>query len=54
MDGRVRQFAHHYDVPQAAALSRLQDFFSAGVVQVDPVGAAEALGREDMRALSPA
>jgi predicted nucleic acid-binding protein len=36
---------HHYDVPQAVALSRLQEFFSAGVVQVDPVGAAEALGQ---------
>ena len=35
---------HHYDVPQRMALSRLQEFFSAGVVQVDPVVAAEALG----------
>ena len=37
---------HHYHVPQKVALSRLQEFFSAGVVQVDPVGAAEALGQE--------
>jgi len=37
---------HHYRVPQKVALSRLQEFFSAGVVQVDPVGAAEALGQE--------
>jgi predicted nucleic-acid-binding protein len=36
---------HHYDVPQTVTLSRLQDFFNAGVVQVDPVGAAEALGQ---------
>lgn len=36
---------HHYDVPQTVALSRLQDFFSAGIVQVDPVGVAEALGQ---------
>jgi predicted nucleic acid-binding protein len=36
---------HHYDVPQAIALNRLQEFLSAGVVQVDPVEAAEALGQ---------
>ena len=36
---------HHYDVPQTVALSRLQDFFGAGIVQVDPVEAAEALGQ---------
>jgi predicted nucleic acid-binding protein len=35
---------HHYDVPQRVALSRLQEFFSAGIVHVDPVAAAEALG----------
>lgn len=45
---------HHYDVPQAVALSRLQEFFSAGVVQVDPVLAAEALGQGDTQALSTA
>jgi hypothetical protein len=28
------------------ALGRLQAFFNAGIVQVDPVGAAEALGQE--------
>jgi len=37
---------HHYDVPQTVALGRLQAFFNAGIVQVDPVGAAEALGHE--------
>ena len=36
---------HHYDIPQAMALGRLQAFFSAGIVQVDPLGAAEALGQ---------
>jgi predicted nucleic acid-binding protein len=36
---------HHYDVPQAMALGQLQAFFKAGIVQVDPVGAAEALGQ---------
>ena len=36
---------HHYDVPQTVALSRLQAFFSAGVVHVDPLGSAEALGQ---------
>ena len=36
---------HHYGVPQTVALSRLQAFFGAGVVQVDPLGAAEALGQ---------
>ena len=36
---------HHYDVPQTVAVSRLQEFFRAGVVQVDPVEAAEALGQ---------
>jgi predicted nucleic acid-binding protein len=36
---------HHYDVPQAMALGRLQAFFNAGIVQVDPVGVAEALGQ---------
>jgi predicted nucleic acid-binding protein len=36
---------HHYAVPQPVALSRLQEFFSAGVVQVEPVGIAEALGQ---------
>jgi len=38
-------FRHHYDVPQTVALSRLQEFLGAGVVQVDPLGAAEALGQ---------
>ena len=36
---------HHYDIPQAVALGRLQEFFSAGVVQVNPAEAAEALGQ---------
>ncbi len=36
---------HHYDVPQATALGRLQAFFNTGIVQVDPVGAAEVLGQ---------
>jgi predicted nucleic acid-binding protein len=36
---------HHYDVPPAVALGRLRDFFSAGVVQVDPIGAVEMLGQ---------
>ena len=31
---------HHYDVPQTVAVSRLQEFFSAGVAQVNPLGAA--------------
>jgi predicted nucleic acid-binding protein len=43
---------HHYDVPQTVALRRLQEFFSAGGEQVDPIVAAEALGQGDMRALS--
>jgi predicted nucleic acid-binding protein len=36
---------HHYDVPHAMALGQLQAFFKAGIVQVDPVGAAGALGQ---------
>ena len=36
---------HHYDVPQAMALGQLQAFFKAGIVRVDPVGAADALGQ---------
>jgi predicted nucleic acid-binding protein len=36
---------HHYDVPQTLVLRRLQEFFTAGVVQVDPAVAAEALGQ---------
>jgi predicted nucleic acid-binding protein len=51
---RFHALRHHYDVPQATALGRLQAFFNAGIVQVDPVGVAEALehrAREDMEAL---
>ncbi len=36
---------HHYDVPQATAMGRLQAFFNTGIVQVDPLGAAEVLGQ---------
>ena len=36
---------HHYEVPQAIALGRLQAFFNAGIVHVEPLGAAEALGQ---------
>ena len=36
---------HHYNVPHATALGRLQTFFNTGIVQVDPVGAAEVLGQ---------